>query len=105
MNKVLKKASTALKMKKNEIFSWIIISFFGCLLISTSMHICSKSHSVFMSAVFPVHFHFPLPEMYKEQTEIIRLTQIDGGQDLHRLDLFKSTDLWLLKKNADIIRR
>lgn len=35
------------------------------------------------------NFHFPLPEMYKVQIELISVTQIDGGQVLQRLVLFK----------------
>lgn len=49
------------------------------------------------------NFHLPLPEMHKEQIELISLTQIDGGHVLQRL-VFNSADLWPLKKNADIIK-
>lgn len=54
---------------------------------------------------YMTNFHLPLPEMHKEQIELISLTQIDGGHVLQRLVLFNSADLWRLKKNADIIKR
>lgn len=39
-------------------------------------------------------FHLPLPEVHKDQCELISVTQIDGGQVLQRLVLFNSADLW-----------
>lgn len=50
---------------------------------------------------------FPLTPLfeYKEQTELLGLTQIDEVQVLQRLGLFNFNDTWRPEENTDNIKR
>lgn len=50
---------------------------------------------------------FPLTPLfeYKEQTELLGLTQINGVQVLQRLGLFNFNDTWRPEENTDNIKR
>lgn len=92
--------------RMNGIISDCLFHFLmDCLLISALLVRCACEG--LLSAPHAAHDKFPLTPLfeYKEQTELLGLTQIDGVQVLPRLGLFNFNDTWLPEENTDNIKR